>query len=445
MRALGIIWDLTRHIISSFIPADAYAAIAFEDSYHNIIIANEGANIASSPGRATPYQNNSFLAYVDILRGTTPRALSDAVTFVSKVQQDIQQNSDVNGKIYVTGHDLGGVEAEAQMQAFPSLAGGVTFGASGLPGNDANGPDTLVNYVDYGDTVGYWDSDGAGPLKSLVPAHMYHYGRVREVGNLYSSALVLFGSNINKELSAIDDALNPLSFLEETFGDKLPMIKTANRLVAWTGLQRVEFNKRVTAALTVSQYSSLGATTLLYHRIGHYAVDFNISLKQKVTPPITMQQFLKLYDPTPTQEELKEAGSTTVNANKGKLKEPNIAISFDTQTGTITDETYTAADDTTYDAIFDARELVSSILVNESTGGSYRLYNDDFNTHIWSSYATFYEGKNGKGALIEILYNWDAGGSQVQLYTNLPHGVSAEIRNYSGPDGTGKLLSVQRL
>ena len=429
------------HEIDSSV-SNTYAAIAFEDSNKNIIIANEGANIASPLGSATPYQNNSLLTYGEILKGITPSAFAAAVTFAHQVQMDVKQLSDANGKIYVTGHDLGGVEAEAQAQALASgIAGGATFGATGLPGNSATGG-SLINYIDYGDTFGYWTSDAAGPLEPIAPAHMNHYGRVREVGNPYSAALVLFGANIDKELRTINDALNPMSYLADTFGNKQPLIKTAANLVVWTGLKRIQLNKRVTVALDVAEYSSLATGALLYHRISHYATDFSINLKPTVTPAITMEQYLKLYDPSATTAEIMDAQATTVNAN-GTLTSPKIDMSFNKQTGEMADQTYIDANHTTYDATFDATELVSSILVDENTGGSYRLYNDDFHTHPWSSYAKFYDGKNGTGKLIEILYNWHAGGSQVQLFTGLPHGVTKEIKDYSGPDGTGKLLRIQ--
>jgi hypothetical protein len=41
------------------------------------------------------------------------------------------------------------------------------------------------------------------------------------------------------------------------------------------------------------------------------------------------------------------------------------------------------------------------------------------------------------------LYNWHAGGSQLQVFTGLPKGDSEEIINYSEPDATGTVLSKQ--
>ena len=83
------------------------------------------------------------------------------------------------------------------------------------------------------------------------------------------------------------------------------------------------------------------------------------------------------------------------------------------------------------------------VQVNTNTGESYRITYDTTNSQPWSSFINFYAGKNETGVLTETIYNWHAGGSQVQLFTGLPLGVHEEIKNYSGPNGTGKLLSNQ--
>lgn len=108
------------------------------------------------------YASESDTNDSEILNGEAPAALEDAVNFAMAVQAEFGA-----GQIFVTGHSLGGVEAEAVAaadgQGGLSIAGGATFGAPGLPGYSGGGNATLmtnfINYVDFGDPVGNYASD----------------------------------------------------------------------------------------------------------------------------------------------------------------------------------------------------------------------------------------------------------------------------------------------
>jgi hypothetical protein len=69
------------------------------------------------------------------------------------------------------------------------------------------------------------------------------------------------------------------------------------------------------------------------------------------------------------------------------------------------------------------------------------ISNDDAGQQAWSSRVYYYSGPDETGALTGTLYNWHSGGSQLQLFTGLPQGVSKQTRDYSQPDGTGHLIS----
>ena len=88
--------------------------------------------------------------------------------------------------VYVTGHSLGGAEAEAvalyASRPFDnfSIAGGVTFGAPGLPGYyGATGRGNLTDYVDYGDPVGNYAHESQ---LGAIAATGNHFGTVNYVG-----------------------------------------------------------------------------------------------------------------------------------------------------------------------------------------------------------------------------------------------------------------------
>jgi hypothetical protein len=79
--------------------------------------------------------------------------------------------------------------------------------------------------------------------------------------------------------------------------------------------------------------------------------------------------------------------------------------------------------------------------VNDPSGTSYVISNDDAGQQAWSSRVYYYSGPDETGTLTGTLYNWHSGGSQLQLFAGLPQGVSKQTFDYSQPDGTGTLLS----
>jgi hypothetical protein len=162
--------------------SDGFYAQAFKDLSGNVIIAYEG----STPGVNifNSYVSASDSNDVEILKGQAPAALTDAVNFAKEVQREFGSAD----SIYITGHSLGGAEAEAVAlangQAGLSIVGGVTFGAPGVPGYSGNGENSsiLTDYVDYGDPVGNYASDSGSALNDLAPPNMDHFGVVDLIG-----------------------------------------------------------------------------------------------------------------------------------------------------------------------------------------------------------------------------------------------------------------------
>ena len=147
---------------------DGFSAVAYKDKAGNVLIAYEGTQ--TGPG---PYCTGTHNADIGIYFGGQPNVLTHATSFA----RDIQQKT--KGAVYVTGHSLGGIEAQAAAKALgDKCAGGVTFGACGLPGNTLAGPPSIINYVNHGDPVGNYASDANSPSRTDAPSAMQHFGQV---------------------------------------------------------------------------------------------------------------------------------------------------------------------------------------------------------------------------------------------------------------------------
>lgn len=123
-----------------------------------------------------------------IFTSKTPRAFYDAVRFAERVQAAAEKQGYDAEDIFVTGHSLGGWEAQyvAQQLGLP----GVSFEAPGMnttvPGN---GRDSMfVNIITYGDPAGFMATDVPG-LQPFMPPYIPgggskpHYGNIVLIGD----------------------------------------------------------------------------------------------------------------------------------------------------------------------------------------------------------------------------------------------------------------------
>jgi hypothetical protein len=176
------------------INANGFFALAYEEN-GVITVAFEGTVFAP-----TIYGLGSLEADLQIAQGQWPAALTDAILFTMGVESLAGSTP-----IYLTGHSLGGAEAEAVslFAARPgdnfSIAGGVTFGAPGVP--DYFGPTGLGNltdFVDYGDPVGNYAHDGE---LGAVSATGNHFGTVDYVGSP-ADAIAMVDDLRNRNIAA---------------------------------------------------------------------------------------------------------------------------------------------------------------------------------------------------------------------------------------------------
>lgn len=164
--------------------ANGFYAQAFEDASGNVIIAFEGS-YPTVLTNLTAYDSATDAADIAIINGQAPtKILQDAYGFVEQVEFEYGSHP-----IYVTGHSLGGLEAEYVASQLDFIQGGATFGAPGLPGYYSNplgvGSGAFVDYVDYGDPVGNYASDITSVIPTVIPATGDHFGEVKHIGSLF--------------------------------------------------------------------------------------------------------------------------------------------------------------------------------------------------------------------------------------------------------------------
>jgi hypothetical protein len=142
---------------------------------------------------------------------TAPAALPDALRFAQQVQAEAAQQGYAPNSIFVTGHSLGGLEAE--YVAENTGLGGIGFESLGLtttvPGNGADS--LFVNTATYGDPVGFFASDLPGE-QPFAPSYVAgggsvpHYGPIVLLGDSSSqypltNAAPLWGTGIVGDLA----------------------------------------------------------------------------------------------------------------------------------------------------------------------------------------------------------------------------------------------------
>ncbi len=154
---------------------------------NQLIIAYQGTtggeNIAINPIAAL----TQIIADIGIYAGSVSPAESDSLNFANFVIGLAKAEGYSTSNIFVTGHSLGGIEAEYVAQQ-TGLAG-IGFEPTGIPVSKGEGSGSnFVNVVTYGDPVGNYASDikGEQPFSAQYVAgggSLPHYGNIVDIGN----------------------------------------------------------------------------------------------------------------------------------------------------------------------------------------------------------------------------------------------------------------------
>ncbi|CAN5828666.1 hypothetical protein BH09ACT7_BH09ACT7_35730 [soil metagenome] len=152
-----------------------------------------------------------------IFTDTTPQAFHDALAFEQQVEAAAAEQGYSKSDIFVTGHSLGGWEAEYVAQQ--TGLGGIGFESPGInttvPGNGVNSG--FLNVETYGDPAAYFATDLPG-LQPFMPAYVPgggskpHYGSIVMIGDPAAmfpliNASSLWGSNLVGDLIFAVDLL----------------------------------------------------------------------------------------------------------------------------------------------------------------------------------------------------------------------------------------------
>ncbi len=172
-----------------------------------------------------------------IFTNTTPQAFWDSLAFERKVEAAALEQGYTTDDIFVTGHSLGGWEA--QFVAQKTGRGGIGFEGPGLntsvPGN--NGPlQNFVNIETYGDTAAYFSTDLPG-LQPFMPPYdptggsKPHYGNIVMIGDP-DAANPLFNASALWGPNPINDIVFAIDILGNFFEHHLPGMQAYNLGVA---------------------------------------------------------------------------------------------------------------------------------------------------------------------------------------------------------------------
>lgn len=160
---------------------------------------------------------------------TTPAAFPDSLKFAQQVQTDAAEQGYATDSIFVTGHSLGGWEAEYVAQN--TGMDGIGFESLGLSTTVAgNGADSLfVNTATYGDPAAYWASDMSG-FQPLAPPYVPgggsdpHYGPIVLLG-APSSQYPLTNASALSGTGIVGDLILAVTALGQFFEYHLPGVQ----------------------------------------------------------------------------------------------------------------------------------------------------------------------------------------------------------------------------
>jgi hypothetical protein len=156
-----------------------------------------------------------------IFTDTTPQAFTDSLAFEQQVEAEAAQQGFDKSDIFVTGHSLGGWEAEYVAQQ--ANVGGIGFESPGINTTvEGNGVDSgFVNVETYGDTAAYLATD-LPALQPFMPPYVPaggskpHYGSIVMIGDPDATTPLVNASSL-WGTSLVGDAI----FAVDVFGNFL--------------------------------------------------------------------------------------------------------------------------------------------------------------------------------------------------------------------------------
>ena len=148
--------------------SNGVTANAWVTDQNKIVIVYEGTNVLNP---------TSILADLPVALKQNSAGEKDSVDFANEVSQAAKSDGYTSDDVFVTGHSLGGIEAEYVAQQ--TGLGGASFDATGIPPSATAVGDgkNFTDYLHYGDPVSNYASDASGDGQ-YKPTDLSHYGNV---------------------------------------------------------------------------------------------------------------------------------------------------------------------------------------------------------------------------------------------------------------------------
>jgi hypothetical protein len=222
--------------VISYDPGTGFYGAALVSSVGQVVIAFEGTNLDTGNDTFTTAQ---AVDDTDITYGGSAPSYASAYALTETAIQAAEAAGYSTADISLTGHSLGGADAEyvGQQTGLP----GITFGAPGIPTDDTPySGSNFIDYVDRGDPVGSYAPDGDEDAV-LKAQNIAHYGQATYIGS-YENATLLFAASA--AYIAAENSSSP------TYA----------------------------AAEYAASASSLSLAADYYHPLGNYAYDLNLTV-----------------------------------------------------------------------------------------------------------------------------------------------------------------------
>ena len=166
-------WSVITVSNKTLFDASGMKAVVFQAGSGSIVISYMGTTASWS----------QLWADVQLAVGSTPKAFSEAKAFAESIAQQYPDN-----KIYVTGHSLGGSEAEYVSSQLGY--GGIEFAGTGIGGfdNTEASRKSIIDYAVKGDPVANYSTDSGYAIPWLLASDMDHVGTFSEIGSRWDAA-----------------------------------------------------------------------------------------------------------------------------------------------------------------------------------------------------------------------------------------------------------------
>jgi hypothetical protein len=211
--------------------ADGAVADVFVTAEDQIIISYQGTtgglNFLVNPiAAATQVVTDLQVVISDDFTGTPPAALTTSLNFAKSVVAMAEAQGFSTANIFVTGHSLGGIEAE--FVATQTGLGGIGFESTGIADRPAAGVtgSNFVNTVTFGDPVGNFSSDIMAE-QPTAPPFVANGGRAPHFGQIVFLGTPSDETTLRNDIEgkSILDLASDLSFIELLLEFHLPGVQ----------------------------------------------------------------------------------------------------------------------------------------------------------------------------------------------------------------------------